>query len=109
MQRLDGMVPFALVAGRVVPDQANRPRTGGWRTGLRPEADLAKCVNCLLCWVYCPDRAIEVEYGVMRGIDYDLCKGCEICVSACPTGALTMVAEQTPGREEAEGHGHVDA
>jgi 2-oxoacid:acceptor oxidoreductase delta subunit (pyruvate/2-ketoisovalerate family) len=104
VDRLDGMfVPFALPAGRVAPATARRPRTGGWRTGSRPELETERCVNCLLCWVYCPDEAIAVEYGVMRGIDYDLCKGCEICVSACPTGALAMVAERTAGRAEVGG------
>lgn len=89
----EGFVPFSLPGGRVAPTPERRPRTGGWRTGRRPEADLSRCVNCLLCWAYCPDRAIRVRGGTFLGIDDDLCKGCEICVAACPTGALAMVAE----------------
>lgn len=85
--------PFSLPGARVVPDVQVRPRTGGWRTGGRPRFELEKCVECLLCWSYCPDRAIRLDHGQVVGIDYDLCKGCEICVAACPTQALTMVAE----------------
>ena len=44
------------VGSTVVPDAAQRPLTGGWRTGLKPEVDSSLCVNCLLCWLYCPTR-----------------------------------------------------
>jgi 2-oxoacid:acceptor oxidoreductase delta subunit (pyruvate/2-ketoisovalerate family) len=81
------------LGGVVVSGDGERLRTGGWRTGLRPEADVSKCIDCLLCWLYCPDAAIELDGTAFAGIDYDLCKGCEICVDRCPTGALTMVAE----------------
>jgi 2-oxoacid:acceptor oxidoreductase delta subunit (pyruvate/2-ketoisovalerate family) len=79
--------------GIVVRDDAPRNRTGGWRTGLKPEAELAKCVDCLLCWLHCPDAAILVEAGAFTGIDLEYCKGCEICAEMCPTGAIQMVAE----------------
>ena len=79
--------------GAVRPDPAERPRTGGWRTGLRPEVELAKCVDCLLCWVYCPDSAIKVIDGVFAGFDLDLCKGCEICATVCPAETIAMVAD----------------
>jgi 2-oxoacid:acceptor oxidoreductase delta subunit (pyruvate/2-ketoisovalerate family) len=81
------------LAGVVAPDVDARPRTGTYRTGLRPEADLAKCVNCLLCWIYCPDSAINLDEAAFTGIDLDFCKGCEICAEVCPTGAIEMVAE----------------
>jgi 2-oxoacid:acceptor oxidoreductase delta subunit (pyruvate/2-ketoisovalerate family) len=67
--------------------------TGGWRTGERPEADLSACVNCLLCWLYCPDSAILVEGEAFTGFDLDACKGCAICAEVCPVGAIAMVAE----------------
>lgn len=85
--------PFSLPGGRVLPDPELRPHTGSWRSEVRPEVDLAACVNCLLCWAYCPDRAIEVSGAVMTGIDYDLCKACEICAAVCPTEAIRMVPE----------------
>ena len=80
--------------GVVVPDEAARPRTGGWRTGVKPEVDLAKCVNCLLCWVYCPDSAVELDGTTFSGFDLTYCKGCEICAEVCPVDAVTMVPEE---------------
>jgi 2-oxoacid:acceptor oxidoreductase delta subunit (pyruvate/2-ketoisovalerate family) len=80
--------------GVVILADAVRPRTGGWRTGLKPSADLSKCVNCLLCWVYCPDSAVLVEGTDFNGFDYDVCKGCEICDEMCPAGAIEMVPEE---------------
>lgn len=81
------------IGGAVEPDPALRPRTGGWRTGLRPQVDLDGCVNCLLCWVYCPDSAIRVVDGAFAGFDLDLCKGCEICAAVCPAKTIAMVAD----------------
>jgi len=92
-----GFVAFPLPGARVAPDVRHRPRTGSWRSGGRPALDLTRCVGCLLCWGYCPDRAILVHDGQVVGIDDDLCKGCELCVAACPTGALAMVAEGVAG------------
>jgi len=60
---------------------------------LRPETDLASCVNCLLCWLYCPDSAVLLDEATFAGIDLEVCKGCEICAEVCPTGAIEMVAE----------------
>jgi 2-oxoacid:acceptor oxidoreductase delta subunit (pyruvate/2-ketoisovalerate family) len=80
--------------GRVSPATAPQPHTGGWRTGLRPEADLGLCVDCLLCWLYCPDSAVQLDGTTFVGFDYDYCKGCEICAEVCPADAITMVEEQ---------------
>lgn len=83
--------------GVVVADRAPRPDTGGWRLGRRPAVDLGRCVNCLLCWAYCPDCAILlVDETTFFGFEYDLCKGCEICAVSCPTGAITMQEEEMP-------------
>jgi len=79
--------------GVVVRDEAEQPLTGGWRTGTKPVADLERCVDCLLCWLYCPDSAVLLDGDDFAGFDYDHCKGCEICAQACPTGAIEMVAE----------------
>jgi 2-oxoacid:acceptor oxidoreductase delta subunit (pyruvate/2-ketoisovalerate family) len=81
--------------GAVEPGETARPRTGGWRTGLKPSADLSLCVNCLLCWLHCPDAAVVLDGETFAGFDYDVCKGCEICAVTCPTAAITMVAEES--------------
>jgi 2-oxoacid:acceptor oxidoreductase delta subunit (pyruvate/2-ketoisovalerate family) len=80
--------------GAVTPAQAERPHTGNWRTGIKPAADLSRCVNCLLCWLHCPDSAILLDGEVFAGFDYDYCKGCEICEAVCPVQAIAMVPEE---------------
>jgi 2-oxoacid:acceptor oxidoreductase delta subunit (pyruvate/2-ketoisovalerate family) len=79
--------------GTVVAADAPRPRTGGWRTGLAPAANLDLCVNCLLCWLYCPDSAVRLDGDAFVGFDLDVCKGCEICAEICPVAAIDMVEE----------------
>jgi 2-oxoacid:acceptor oxidoreductase delta subunit (pyruvate/2-ketoisovalerate family) len=80
--------------GTVRPEEAPRPLTGGWRTGSKPVVDLSRCVNCLLCWLNCPDAAVVLEGETFVGFDYDFCKGCEICAALCPTEAIAMVPEE---------------
>ena len=80
--------------GTVVPGETAQPRTGGWRTGVKPEVDLSACVNCLLCWLYCPDTAVRIDGGTFLGFDDDYCKGCELCAAVCPTGAIQMVRDE---------------
>jgi pyruvate ferredoxin oxidoreductase delta subunit len=69
--------------------------TGDWREE-RPILDLEKCVSCLTCWIYCPDTAVLVEDGKVKGIDYHYCKGCGICAEECPPKikAIKMVKEE---------------
>jgi len=52
------------------------------------------CFECDNCYGMCPDNAI-VKLGPGRGfrIDLDYCKGCGICSSECPCGAIAMVDE----------------
>ena len=75
--------------------------TGGWRT-YRPRVDKGKCIDCLQCWLLCPDCCIDVEEGTMAGYDYDHCNGCGICAHICPVKAIEMVLET-------EGAGPADA
>ncbi|HEY5098438.1 MAG TPA: 4Fe-4S binding protein [Gaiellaceae bacterium] len=79
--------------GVVTPAESPRPKTGDWRTNGRPELRLDRCVSCLLCWLYCPDSAFKLEGTTLVGIDYDVCKGCELCVEVCPAAALAMAPE----------------
>jgi 2-oxoacid:acceptor oxidoreductase delta subunit (pyruvate/2-ketoisovalerate family) len=81
--------------GTVLPEAAVQPHTGGWRTGVKPAVDLARCVDCLLCWLHCPDSAVVLRGTSLERFDYDFCKGCEICAEVCPTDAISMVSEET--------------
>ena len=52
------------------------------------------CFECDNCFAVCPDNAV-IKLGASNGFkfNYDYCKGCGICVSECPCGAIEMVAE----------------
>jgi len=74
------------------PGSAMKFKTGDWRA-FRPIVDQDKCINCLQCWIYCPDAAVtRLEEYV--SVDYDYCKGCGICANECPAKAITMVEEK---------------
>jgi 2-oxoacid:acceptor oxidoreductase delta subunit (pyruvate/2-ketoisovalerate family) len=81
------------LAGIVRPGETAQPRMGGWRTGVKPVVALDRCVNCLLCWLYCPDSAVQLDGTTFVGFDYDSCKGCEICSVVCPVDAIEMMAD----------------
>jgi 2-oxoacid:acceptor oxidoreductase delta subunit (pyruvate/2-ketoisovalerate family) len=81
------------IAGAVRPEEAPRTFTGSWRTGEQPAVDLSVCVDCLLCWLYCPDSAVTLSGEEFTGFDLDSCKGCGICADVCPVAAIRMVAE----------------
>jgi pyruvate ferredoxin oxidoreductase delta subunit len=65
----------------------------GWRVK-RPVINEAKCTNCLICWIYCPEPAIVRHSEGKVTIDYDHCKGCGICETECPLKAIEMGREQ---------------
>jgi 2-oxoacid:acceptor oxidoreductase delta subunit (pyruvate/2-ketoisovalerate family) len=53
------------------------------------------CFECDNCYGVCPDNAvIKLGPGNRFKFNYDYCKGCGICVSECPCGAIKMVAEE---------------
>ncbi|RJS87657.1 4Fe-4S dicluster domain-containing protein [Candidatus Bathyarchaeota archaeon] len=74
------------------PGSAMKYKTGDWRA-FRPIIDEEKCINCLLCWIYCPDGAVIREEKKVS-INYEYCKGCGICANECPVKAITMVEEK---------------
>lgn len=83
-----------LPMGAVViePGSSVKYKTGDWRA-FKPVVDKTKCVNCLLCWIYCPDSAI-IRREKWVEVNYEHCKGCGICAHECPTKAIEMVEEQ---------------
>jgi 2-oxoacid:acceptor oxidoreductase delta subunit (pyruvate/2-ketoisovalerate family) len=52
------------------------------------------CFECDNCYGMCPDNSvIKLGPGKRFEFNYDYCKGCGICVSECPCGAIRMVPE----------------
>jgi len=86
-----------LPRGGVIPHGGNAREyeTGDWRSN-RPIYDSEQCIQCRLCWVYCPDSAVKVDGdGEVVGFNYKYCKGCGICAAECPSdGAIEMVPEE---------------
>ena len=56
--------------------------------------NLRECETCDACELLCPDLCItrDEKTGEVL-IDLDYCKGCGICASICPKGAIQMVLE----------------
>jgi NADPH-dependent glutamate synthase beta subunit-like oxidoreductase len=53
------------------------------------------CFECDNCYGVCPDNAvIKLGPGQRYEFNYDYCKGCGICVSECPCGAITTAPEE---------------
>ncbi|MBU1888160.1 MAG: 4Fe-4S binding protein [Candidatus Omnitrophica bacterium] len=81
------------IGGKIIEaGNAAKYNTGSWRI-YKPEVDKEKCINCLQCWIFCPDSSIKVEDGKMTGFDYEHCKGCGICASICPVKCIAMKKE----------------
>lgn len=52
------------------------------------------CFECDNCYGVCPDNAvIKLGPGKRFEFNYDYCKGCGLCATECPCGAIKMVAE----------------
>jgi len=52
------------------------------------------CFECDNCYGVCPDNAvIKLGPGRRFQFNYDYCKGCGVCMSECPCGAIEMVNE----------------
>jgi len=67
-------------------------KTGAWRN-IRPVVDLENCIQCGICWKFCPDMSIYIE-NQFPYVDYDFCKGCGICAEECPVKCIAMVEEE---------------
>ncbi|MDR0509452.1 MAG: 4Fe-4S binding protein, partial [Candidatus Methanoplasma sp.] len=79
-----------VVGDRVIePGNSEKFHTGDWRS-MVPVLDRGKCIDCLTCWIYCPDSSILVEDGKIKGLKLSHCKGCGICANVCPKDAIEM-------------------
>ncbi len=53
------------------------------------------CNDCENCYVFCPDISILKNMRKLKHeINYDQCKGCGICFTECPRGAISMEEEE---------------
>ena len=81
----------ALVAGTAAAFE-----TGDWRSE-KPIFHKDRCIQCLQCWINCPDTSILIKDKKVEGFDYKHCKGCGICAKVCPVKgekAITMEPER---------------
>jgi len=79
-------------AGRGPEHREVHQRAAAWRGAHGP----GNCFECDNCFGVCPDNAvIKLGAGLRYQIDLDYCKGCGMCASECPCGAISMVPEQT--------------
>jgi len=81
--------------GNILTEAGNASlrRTGDWRAD-RPILDKEKCNKCGLCWLYCPDGAVELLEDGYYEPDLYYCKGCGICADVCKREAITMIQEE---------------
>ena len=81
-----------IIGSRVRGGGAEQFQTGDWRSRT-PVVDRETCIDCMTCWIYCPDDCIIVDDNKMVGLKLTHCKGCGICARMCPKHAITMTEE----------------
>jgi len=93
-----------LPEGGMIIDAGNAAayNTGAWRSD-RPIWIKDNCIQCLFCWIFCPDSSVTVK-DEQRG-EFDLlhCKGCGICALECPAKekAIVMLTEAEANEPDA--------
>lgn len=84
----------AMVIGGIIEKAGNSLEymTGDWRVRY-PSTDKEICINCLICYIYCPEKCIKVKDGKIDIIDLKYCKGCGICATECTKGAIKITKQ----------------
>jgi len=90
LERYESFVRQARTTLTYPPGWSRENPTGLWRSQ-RPVRDAARCNDCGLCWLYCPDACIDADTFV---VDLAYCKGCGICAEECKVGAIRMEREE---------------
>lgn len=67
-------------------------KTGDWRS-FRPVWNKDKCINCMICVVFCPENCIPTKQDKRGETNLEYCKGCGICAVECPVKCIKMVEE----------------
>lgn len=68
-------------------------QTGFWKT-YTPKFEREKCIQCAICWKFCPEPCITMGGDGYPVWDMDHCKGCGICANECPKDAIKMTLEE---------------
>ncbi|MBI3038917.1 4Fe-4S binding protein [bacterium] len=87
-----------LAPGAIIPEGGTSAKyiTGGWRSK-RPVWQKDACIQCLSCWILCPDSSVLASGGKITGFDYDHCKGCGICAHECPANKSHLSGKSKKG------------
>jgi putative YpdA family bacillithiol system oxidoreductase len=57
---------------------------------LHPRIDVTTCIGCASCVRACPEHVLGIVGGTAAVINGARCVSHELCVEACPVGAITM-------------------
>jgi pyruvate ferredoxin oxidoreductase delta subunit len=74
------------------PGNASQYQTGDWRSQ-RPILNKERCIQCGLCYLFCPEPCVKHDEEKYFVADLFYCKSCGICALECPMGAIQMVEE----------------
>ena len=94
----------------IIPQAGNAEEysVGGWRNE-HPVRDDECCIDCLFCWIYCPDNAVNIKDESVKGQGFsaDHCIGCFICAAGCSKDCITRgpgceCGPDDPGQSEEE-------